>query len=88
MLEGEKGKLKEMIDEIGDNHFSSSARNPVREDAFDLSEKEKIKLIERDVAHILETLGMDLTDDSLSGTPKRVAKMFVKEVFGDLIPEG
>jgi GTP cyclohydrolase I len=87
MLEGEKAKLKEMIDEIGDNHFSSSARNPVREDAFDLSEKEKIKLIEKDVAHILHTLGMDLTDDSLNGTPKRVAKMFVQEIFGGLSPE-
>lgn len=87
MLEGENAKLKEMIDEIGDNHFSSAARNPVREDAFDLSEKEKIKLIEKDVANILHTLGMDLTDDSLSGTPKRVAKMFVKEIFGGLSPE-
>ena len=87
MLEGENGKLNEMIDEIGDNHFSSTARNPVREDAFDLSEKEKIKLIEKDVANILHTLGMDLTDDSLRGTPKRVAKMFVKEIFGGLNPE-
>ena len=87
MLEGDKAKLNEMIDEMGDNHISSSARNPIRKDAFDLSEKEKIELIEKDVAHILHTLGMDLTDDSLSGTPKRVAKMFVKEVFGGLSPD-
>ena len=87
MLEGDNGKLNEMIDEMGDNHISSSARNPMRKDAFELSEKEKIELIEKDVAHILHTLGMDLTDDSLSGTAKRVAKMFVKEIFGGLNPD-
>ena len=79
--------MNEMIDEMGDNHISSSARNPMRKDAFELSEKEKIELIEKDVAHILHTLGMDLTDDSLSGTAKRVAKMFVKEIFGGLNPD-
>ena len=35
---------------------------------------------------ILKILGMDLTDDSLKGTPNRVAKMFVKEIFGGLNP--
>lgn len=87
MFEGQNGKLNDMIDEMGDNHVSGSAKNPVREDAFDLSETEKIELIEKDFTHILHTLGMDLNDDSLSGTPLRVAKMFVKEIFGGLNPE-
>ena len=73
MFEGQNGKLNEMIDEMGDNHISGSAKNPIREDAFDLSEAEKIELIEKDFTHILHTLGMDLNDDSLSGTPMRVA---------------
>ena len=49
--------------------------------------KKKITLIQDDVKRILETLGMDLTDDSLKGTPLRVAKMFVKEIFGGLHPD-
>jgi len=75
------------IEEIGDNHIASSTENPIRKDAFDISDEEKIGLIEKDVNRILETLGMDLTDDSLKGTPKRVAKMFVQEIFGGLNPK-
>lgn len=77
---------EEFQDEIGNNHISSSAKNPVRDDAFDLSDDEKISSIKKDVENILLTLGMDLTDDSLKGTPNRVAKMFVKEIFGGLNP--
>ena len=77
---------EEFQDEIGNNHFSSSAKNPVRADAFDISDDEKIEKIKKDVENILLTLGMDLTDDSLKGTPNRVAKMFVKEIFGGLNP--
>ena len=77
---------EEFQDEIGNNHFSSSAKNPVRADAFDISDDEKIERIKKDVENILLTLGMDLTDDSLKGTPNRVAKMFVKEIFGGLNP--
>ena len=77
---------EEFHDEIGDNHISSSAKNPVREDAFDISDDQKIEKIKKDVENILLTLGMDLTDDSLKGTPNRVAKMFVKEIFGGLNP--
>lgn len=87
MFEGQNGKLNDMIHEMGDDHLGSSAKNPIREDAFALSDSEKIELIEKDVANMLHTLGMDLTDDSLSGTPLRVAKMFVQEVFGGLNPE-
>jgi GTP cyclohydrolase IA len=73
-------------DEIGDNHVATNAQNPVRKDAFDLSDDEKIASIKKDVRNILQTLGMDLTDDSIQGTPNRVAKMFVKEIFGGLNP--
>lgn len=69
-----------------DVHFSSSATTPLREDAFDLTEDQKIESIRDNVEKILHTLGMDLTDDSLKGTPNRVAKMFVKEIFGGLNP--
>jgi GTP cyclohydrolase I len=77
---------EDFLDEIGDNHFSSNAKNPLREDAFALSDEEKIERIKKDVENILQTLGMDLTDDSIKGTPNRVAKMFVKEIFGGLNP--
>ncbi|MBK0368726.1 GTP cyclohydrolase I FolE [Flavobacterium agrisoli] len=73
-------------DEIGDNHIATSAQNPLRNDAFALSDDEKIEKIKKDVENILQTLGMDLTDDSIKGTPNRVAKMFVKELFGGLNP--
>ena len=73
-------------DEMGNNHISTSAQTPMRDDAFAISDDEKIELIKKDVEHILNTLGLDLTDDSLKGTPNRVAKMFVKEIFGGLNP--
>lgn len=73
-------------DEIGDNHIATSAQNPVRSDAFLITDDKKIELIKKDVEKILTTLGIDLTDDSMKGTPNRVAKMFVKELFGGLNP--
>jgi len=87
MFEGKNGKINEMIEEIGDNHISNSAQTPLRKDAFSLSDEEKIKSIQKDFSNILHTLGMDLNDDSLKGTPSRVAKMFVKEIFGGLHPD-
>lgn len=77
---------QDLSDEIGNNHIATSSNNPLRDDAFDLHDDEKIELIKKDVESILKTLGMDLTDDSLKGTPNRVAKMFVKEIFGGLNP--
>jgi len=74
-------------DILGDNHIATSAITPLRADAFKMTEAEKIADIEQHMHAILHTLGMDLTDDSLKGTPKRVAKMFVKEIFGGLLPE-
>lgn len=79
--------LKEIEDIIGDNHFSSNENTPLRDDAFETSDAEKIHIIEKKVADILYTLGMDMTDDSLKGTPKRVAKMYVNEIFSGLNPK-
>lgn len=74
------------IDEIGDDHLFSQSDTPMRTDAFDLTDEEKIAKIEGNFKEIMHTLGLDLTDDSLKGTPKRVAKMYVKEIFGGLDP--
>ncbi|HEY9170216.1 MAG TPA: GTP cyclohydrolase I FolE [Lutibacter sp.] len=74
------------IDEMGDDHVGSSAKTPLRADAFDISDQEKIARIQASVKDILITLGMDLEDDSLKGTPKRVAKSFVNELFAGLNP--
>ena len=76
----------ERIDQIGEDHVATSAQNPLRADAFDLSNNEKIEKIQESVKDILQTLGMDLTDDSMQGTPKRVAKAFVNEIFMGLNP--
>lgn len=75
------------IDSLGDDHIGTSSETPMRDDAFSLSDSEKIEIIQDDVRHIMETLGLDLKDDSLSGTPNRVAKMFVNEIFGGLNPK-
>ena len=78
---------REFEEDTDAGHSLSSAENPLRADAFDLTEDQKIERIRKDVESILHTLGMDLTDDSLKGTPNRVAKMFVREIFGGLNPE-
>jgi GTP cyclohydrolase I len=80
-------ELNTLEDLIGDNHLPTSEDTPLRDDAFDLSDAEKIEIIEKRVADILYTLGMDMTDDSLKGTPKRVAKMYVSEIFSGLNPK-
>jgi GTP cyclohydrolase I len=67
-------------------HFSNTAQTPLRANAFELSDEDKIERITKSVRDILETLGMDLTDDSLKGTPKRVAKAYVNELFSGLNP--
>jgi GTP cyclohydrolase IA len=77
---------EEEIDAAGDNHISTSVDTPMRAGAFDQSEDEKIAAIEERFAEIMDILGLDLADDSLRGTPKRVAKMYVKEIFNGLNP--
>jgi len=73
-------------DMLGDDHSAASMETPMRSDAFDLSDNTKMDIIEEHFAEIMRTLGLDLTDDSLKGTPHRVAKMFVKEIFHGLNP--
>jgi len=77
---------KELFELIGDNHQMTSAETPLRPDAFFKSDESKIKAIEHHFHAIMEEMGMDMTDDSLSGTPHRVAKMFIQEIFSGLNP--
>jgi len=67
-------------------HAISSDDTPLRIDAFELPDEEKIKIISGHFRGIMNTLGLDLQDDSLKNTPERVAKMFVKEIFSGLDP--
>eukprot|EP01136_Pigoraptor_vietnamica_P003417 Opistho-1_new@32648 len=87
LLVDNNNKIRFTDDEIGDEHNMTSVDTPMREDAFDLSDDEKMAQIEYHFKQIMETLGLDLTDDSLKGTPKRVAKMYVKEIFSGLDPK-
>ncbi|KPM30637.1 GTP cyclohydrolase I [Croceitalea dokdonensis DOKDO 023] len=84
-------KLRETLDSKddarGDDHVGSSHDTPMRKDAFVLSDMEKIEKIQGHVRDIMHTLGLDLNDDSLQGTPRRVAKMYVNELFGGLHPD-
>lgn len=79
--------LNETFEELGDEHLSSSHDTPLREDAFEMDDDLKMELIEKHFKEIMHVLGLDLSDDSLKGTPKRVAKMFIKEVFSGLDPK-
>lgn len=78
---------KQEIDAIGDNHIGTSAETPLRKDAFDRTNDQKIETISFHYKKIMEELGLDLSDDSLSGTPYRVAKMYVTELFSGLDPK-
>jgi len=81
-----KKNTNELIESLGDNHVGTSVDTPMRKDAFDKTDEEKKEIIADHFATIMETLGLDLTDDSLQGTPQRVAKMFVNEIFHGLNP--
>ena len=80
-------KFLEDLELIDQDHKNFSIETPLRDDAFEMSDDEKISIIQKNVNEILTTLGMDMTDDSLKGTPKRVAKAYVKELFGGLNPK-
>lgn len=80
------GQDKDLFTAMGEVHAATSADTPLRPDAFDLSDEEKIDKIAGHFEDIMNTLGLDLTDDSLRGTPYRVAKMYVKEIFSGLNP--
>ena len=78
---------KEIYELIGDNHQMTSADTPLRPDAFVKSDVQKMQAIERHFHSIMEEMGLDMTDDSLQGTPHRVAKMFIQEIFSGLNPK-
>ncbi len=78
---------KEIFEIIGDEHQMSSAETPLRPDAFVKTDAQKKAVIEKHFHSIMEELGLDMTDDSLRGTPHRVAKMFVEEIFSGLNPQ-
>lgn len=77
---------KEIYELIGDNHQMTSAETPLRLDAFNKSDADKMQTIEKHFHIIMEEMGLDMTDDSLQGTPHRVAKMFIQEIFSGLNP--
>ena len=76
-----------IINSIGDSHVMTSIETPLKKGAFDVSDDQKIEKIQEHFKYIMETLGLDLEDDSLKGTPYRVAKMYVKELFSGLDPK-
>ena len=84
---GHSSQLINNFDLIGDNHVGTSIETPLRKDAFNLSDEQKMVAIEDRFRDIMEIMGLDLTDDSLKGTPHRVAKMFIKEIFYGLNPK-
>jgi GTP cyclohydrolase I len=74
------------LDEIGDDHLFTGLETPMKADAFKLSDKEKKSKISSLFAEIMDVMGLDLADDSLRGTPDRVAKMYIEEIFSGLNP--
>jgi len=79
--------MAELEDLLGEQHIGTSPDTPIRNDAFDLSDNEKMSLIAYHFREIMQTMGLDMSDDSLNGTPNRVAKMFIKEIFSGLDPK-
>ncbi|MBT8252714.1 MAG: GTP cyclohydrolase I FolE [Flavobacteriaceae bacterium] len=75
------------FNEIGDDHLFTSLETPMKANAFAMSDAEKKERISILFAEIMDVLGLDLNDDSLSGTPNRVAKMYVEEIFSGLDPK-
>ena len=74
------------VEEIGDDHVGTSYETPMVADAFLMNDAQKQELIAKKFKEIMEVMGLDLSDDSLSGTPKRVAKMYIQEIFSGLNP--
>jgi GTP cyclohydrolase I len=75
------------IEEIGDDHLYTGLKTPIKKYAFKLSDEEKKQKIEVLFSKIMDVIGLDLTDDSLKGTPKRVAKMYIDEIFSGINPK-
>ena len=75
------------IQDIGDDHLFTSLETPMKKDAFKISDEEKKKKIAFLFEEIMDVMGLDLSDDSLKGTPERVAKMYIDEIFSGLNPK-
>ncbi|MFY0605046.1 MAG: GTP cyclohydrolase I FolE [Flavobacteriaceae bacterium] len=73
-------------EEVGDDHLYTGLETPMKADAFHLSDEEKKSKISFLFSEIMDVMGLDLTDDSLKGTPDRVAKMYIDEIFSGLNP--
>ena len=87
-LSGKKIEFTDsIIEAMGESHISNSSDTPMRKDAFEKTDSEKIHIIQDHFKKIMETMGLDLSDDSLKGSPKRVAKMFIEEIFSGLNPK-
>lgn len=84
MMENNYKNFEEFED---DEHISTSLETPLRADAFEMDDSLKMELIAKHFEEIMHVLGLDLEDDSLKGTPRRVAKMYVKEIFSGLNPQ-
>ncbi|MDH5399157.1 MAG: GTP cyclohydrolase I FolE [Cyclobacteriaceae bacterium] len=80
-------QVDKVLEDMGEDHISTSFETPLREGAFNMDDEQKITEIEKRFGEIMDILGLDLDDDSLRGTPRRVAKMYVKEVFSGLNPK-
>ena len=74
------------IQDIGDDHLYTGLETPMKKDAFKFSDDEKKERIAILFEEIMDVMGLDLTDDSLKGTPERVAKMYIDEIFSGLNP--
>jgi len=86
-MENKINKLLSQFEEMGDSHVGSSKETPLRDDAFVIDDQIKIELIAKHFKEIMHVLGLDLSDESLKGTPLRVAKMFINEHFKGLDPK-
>jgi GTP cyclohydrolase IA len=82
----DSNNLLQLEDLLGEQHIATSYDTPLRIDAFTISDDQKIEAISRHFREIMNILGLDLNDDSLNGTPERVAKMYIKEIFSGLNP--
>ncbi|MGN6397239.1 MAG: GTP cyclohydrolase I FolE [Mucilaginibacter sp.] len=85
LINTKKISADELLDCI-EKQMIESANTPLRPDAFDMDDDTKIEHIAHHFRSIMETMGLDLADDSLKDTPKRVAKMYIKEIFSGLNP--
>jgi len=74
------------FEEVGDDHLFTGLKTPMKPNAFNISDQEKKEKIADLFKEIMDVMGLDLSDDSLKGTPKRVAKMYIEEIFSGLNP--